>query len=136
MSGQKIVEGLQEAVEHAKGNATDVRETIVQVPVPTIGRIVHYKLNDTDAGAVNRRHDHANSHLAAHREAKTGVQLHVGNYVRAGEIYPMIIVRVWPQGSIEAVVNGQVLLDGNEVLWKASVLCGPDEGQFMWPERV
>ena len=88
--------------------------------IPSVGRIVHYVLTEQDATAINRRRSHANAHLVEHIEASNGVQVHVGNAVKAGEVYPMIITRVW--GSTEeSAVNGQLFLDGNDLYWLTSV---------------
>lgn len=107
---------------------------------PTIGCIVAYKLTETDAWAVNsRRADgarHADTRIA------DGAQVHVGPDVSAGDVLPLIITRVEHIGvdeldeevadlvksSVKAegapvdglrveVINGKVLLDGNDTLW-------------------
>lgn len=82
---------------------------------PTIGRCVHYTLCPDDCVRIG----HARR-LAGARE---------GNSVEAGETYPMTIVRVWPDGS----VNGQVLLDGDDSLWATSVKEGKGPGTWAWP---
>ncbi len=103
-------------------------------PIPTIGRIVHYRLRDTDADAINRRRKDARAKMDWHRENKTGAQVHVGNDVSGGEIYPMIITRVWGTDPTSAV-NGQVLLDGNDLYWVTSTALGDEPGRFCWPNR-
>ena len=103
--------------------------------VPTIGRIVLYKLTTSDADAINRRRNHAAAHLAEHRDAATGVQIHVGNGMAAGDIFPMVITRVWGT-TPESCVNGQVMLDGNDLLWVTSSIVGTEPGQFAWPVRT
>ena len=84
---------------------------------PTIGKIVHYSLSAADAEAINKRRQDASDHMHQHREESTGVVVHVGDHVEEGDVYPMIIVMVWPNGR----VNGQVFLDGNDAYWVASV---------------
>jgi len=42
---------------------------------------------------------------------------------------------VW-EGSPPIHVNGQVLLDGNDLYWATSVANGPGARQWRWPERV
>lgn len=44
---------------------------------------------------INRRGAQAAASLLKHRERVDGSQLHVGNGVAAGDVFPMIIVRVW-----------------------------------------
>ena len=102
---------------------------------PAIGRIVHYRLRDNDATAINRRRTDARAKMDWHRENKTGSQVHVGNDVSAGEVYPMIITKVWGSEAHSAV-NGQVLLDGNDLYWATSVCVGEGPGTFAWPVRA
>ncbi|WP_100813025.1 hypothetical protein [Microbacterium lacus] len=108
-------------------------------PIPSIGRIVHYTLSESDAEAINRRRDDAvaAAHNPRHadRQKPMGEQVHFGNPVREGDVFPMIIVRVWGT-TAESVVNGQVLLDGNDSLWVTSVGVGEGPRRFVWPPRV
>lgn len=97
---------------------------------PTVGRIVQYKLTKYDAEAVNKRRTDAIENGAAHQA--TGFVAHTGNSVDAGDVYPMLVVRVWSSGGS---VNGQVFLDGNDSLWVTSATEGTSERQWHWPER-
>jgi len=100
--------------------------------VPTIGRIVLYILNEADVKSINKRRRDAEDKNPG--EAENGVQIHVGNKVEAGDIFPMVVVRVWPRG----LINGQVLLDGNDTLWVRSKAEWSDEvkqGAWAWPLR-
>jgi hypothetical protein len=111
---------------------------IMSTPVPTIGRIVHYKLSEADAEQVNRRREDAHRHyrgpVGSATIEFTGDQRHIGNRVQEGDVYPMLIVRTW--GSTpESAVNGQVFLDGNDVLWVTSVGEGEGSRRFVWPTR-
>jgi hypothetical protein len=101
---------------------------------PSVGRIVHYVLSEQNADGVNRRRADASRNMAAHRDRADGGQVHIGNVAEAGQVCPLVIVRVW-SGEL---VNGQVLLDGNDTLWVSSMRLGePDElGTWHWPERV
>lgn len=85
---------------------------------PSIGRIVHYRLSGEDAYLINGRRRFA-------PESK-------GNTVTEGESYPMIITRVWGEHP-ESAVNGQVFLDGDDVLWATSVTVGEGPRTFSWP---
>jgi len=87
--------------------------------VPTPGRIVHYTLSEQDAARVKTQRGANGNSL-------------VGNFVMAGDVYPMVIVRVWGQGEH---VNGQVLLDGSDTLWVTSVSEGEGERTFAWPRK-
>ncbi len=107
---------------------------------PTIGRIVHYKLNDADAQAINKRRNDATAYNRANAGADpgqpgaTGHQSHVGNHAEAGQVYPATIVRVFsPQTS---TANLQVTLDGNDTYWATSRQEGDGEGAWSWPPRV
>lgn len=87
---------------------------------PAIGRIVHYTLSDDDARRIG------------HQRSLGSLQ---GNGVRAGEVYPMLITRVWDSGkpNPDAAVNGQVLLDGSDSLWVTSVKVGEGPRTYAWP---
>lgn len=104
-------------------------------PVPTVGRTVHYRLDSYDADTINMRRAQALANLPEHRERPTGAQLHVGNGVKAGDVFPMVIVRVWGDQP-KASVNGQVILDGSDNYWATSVVEGDGQRQWFWPERV
>jgi hypothetical protein len=104
--------------------------------IPTIGRIVHYTLSEADADAINRRREDAERHRRAGGlvPQNAGEQRHIGNRAEAGQVYPMLITRPW--GSTpESSVNGQVFLDGNDVLWVTSVSAGEGQRRFAWPTR-
>jgi hypothetical protein len=99
--------------------------------VPSIGRIVRYTLSESDAEAVNRRRDDwtANGYVT---QPATGFQAHVGNRAEAGQVCPMLIVRVWGE-TPESSVNGAVILDGNDALWVTSRSVGDGPGHYAWP---
>jgi hypothetical protein len=95
---------------------------------PTIGRLVHYKLSESDAAQINRRRV-AQPHSP---EWPAGAQAHVGNNVAAGETVPLIVIRNWSAD----LINGQALLDGNDQFWVTSAHQGDEPGQWNWPPRV
>lgn len=95
---------------------------------PSIGRVVHYMLSEFDAEAITRR------------RAGVGELHHIGNFVAAGQVYPMIITRVWDEDPVSAV-NGQVFLDGTDCYWacsKQQVAEDSTDKQGLWfaPPRV
>jgi hypothetical protein len=102
--------------------------------VPSIGRIVHYKLSEQDADSINvRRSDfrafqgsHAHPHEPGQPGA-TGHVAHVGNMVAASEVYPAVVVRTFE--GYEGV-NLQVALDGNDHFWATSRVEGDEPGQW------
>lgn len=106
--------------------------------IPSIGRIVHYKLNDSDVTEINRRRADARR-TSLHF---SGAIIHTGNQAEPGMVFPMLITRVWglgPNGAQiteESVVQGQVFLDGNDTLWVTSRHQGDSEGQWSEPPRV
>jgi len=107
---------------------------------PTIGRIVHYKLCDGDIEMILRRRTDGSA-IRAGLEKGTwprGAQAHIGNRATVGDVLPMMICRVWPNefGTEHDGVNGQVFLDGCDVLWVTSVGEGNNPGQWVWPPRV
>lgn len=100
--------------------------------IPTIGRIVHYKLTAEDAAQINRRRTTGESIAQRIMSWPLGAQAHIGNEAKEGEVFPMLITKVWGNDSNSAV-NGQVFLDGNDVLWVKSVTPGGGERGFSWP---
>ena len=102
---------------------------------PSIGRIVHYVLNQQDVEQIERRRVR-NAGRGPNWPA--GAQAHVGNPVSVGERVPMIICVVWPNehGPNFDGVNGQVILDGNDSLWITSAKEGTEPGTWHWPENV
>jgi hypothetical protein len=106
----------------------------IMTQVPTIGRIVHYRLSEQDADAINRRRADAYRNRAEIAESAVGYVAHSGNSAAAGDVYPMVVVRAWG-GEADSHVNGQVLLDGNDTLWVTSVTAGDGPRSFFWPPR-
>lgn len=108
--------------------------------VPSIGRVVHYRLSAQDVEQINRRRTTGKS--IAERLAErpfpfwhAGAQAHIGNDVAEGDTFPMLIVKTWGE-SAGSAVNGQVFLDGNDVFWATSRTVGDQPGTFSWPERT
>ncbi|MDP9185616.1 MAG: hypothetical protein M3O29_08120 [Actinomycetota bacterium] len=105
---------------------------------PSIGRIVHYKISEQDAVQINkRRADAKNLNAAGVTLASQGLgpQIHIGNGVQAGDVYPAMIVRTWG-GTRGSSVQLQVFLDGNDTFWATSVSEGDGERNWQWPPRV
>lgn len=104
------------------------------MPAPplSIGRIVHCTLSEQDAVEINRRRKDFHTSGGAHD--RSGFVGHVGNSVRAGDVFPAVIVRVWPESTVTC--NLQVLLDGNDTYWVTSRAEGTEAGRWSWPERV
>jgi hypothetical protein len=94
----------------------------------SLGRIVLYRLTSEDADAVTRRRRDADNFGA--RDNHTGYMVHHGNPVQAGDDFPAVVVRVWPDGA----VNARVLLDGTDVQWVTWIREGTETGQWRWPE--
>lgn len=104
----------------------------------TPGRIVLFTITEGHAKSIN-----------AQRTA-AGYSTKTGNQARAGDVYPLLVVRVWNDlGS----VNGQLFLDGNDSYWITSVTPSdqyapeapnsdaapgsfPAQGRWHWPPRV
>ncbi len=99
--------------------------------IPSIGRIVHYRLATWDVEAINRRR--ADAADAGRRD--DGAQVHTGNQVSEGDVFPAMIVRCW--GEIEgSMVNLQVFLDGNDTYWATSRVEGDALAHWFAPPRV
>ena len=108
---------------------------------PTIGRIVHYRLSQYDADAINKRRADFQAFRSNFsgpsdpgQAGADGHMAHVGNHATAGDVYPAVIVRVWNEPTI--TVNAQVHLDGNDVYWATSRTEGDQPGQWTWPPRA
>lgn len=76
---------------------------------PTIGRIVHYHVTQSNV-----------EHCAR-----------LGIIYSVGDIAPMLITRLYAEGH----VNGQVYFDGPDVLFALGVGEGTKPGQWSWPPR-
>ena len=105
---------------------------------PTVGRIVHYRLSAIDAENINRRRTSGAS-IAERLKSEpptwpAGAQAHIGNGATAGEVFPLVVVRVHDEPHL--TVNGQVLLDGNDQLWVTSAGEGTENGTWSWPPRA
>jgi hypothetical protein len=87
-----------------------------------VGEIVRYMLTAQNAADINRRREHRGSPILG--------QAHVGNLVSEGDIFPMMVVRVWGSDKDQAAANGQVFLDGSDTLWVTSVMPGTEPGCF------
>jgi hypothetical protein len=85
--------------------------------VPSIGRIVHYTLSEHDEALINERREAGDAR---------------GNAAERGQVYPLLITRTWGD-TPESSVNGQVFLDGDDVLWVTSRSVGEGPGRFAWP---
>lgn len=108
---------------------------------PSVGRIVHYKMAQYDADAINKRRADAVAFQRGNPGPVTpgqlgasGHQLHVGNSIAAGDVYPAMVVRVFDPTS--GTSNLQVLLDGNDTYWATSRKEGDEPGSWSWPPRV
>jgi len=84
---------------------------------PSIGRIVLYVLTEQDCKTIN--------------------VMSRGNTQQPGEILPLLICRVWDPARYDGkpTVNGQLFLDGPQVLWKTSVSLDAAKtlGSWHWP---
>lgn len=110
--------------------------------MPTIGRIVHYRLTAEDAAEIDRRRTTRGSiaeRMAdeSWRHWPEGAQAHLGNPVSEGQVCPAIIVAVWS----DTCVNLRVMLDGTDEFWALSRnpidMDGLDiPGRWFWPEAT
>ena len=152
----KMVGELKAEVERlAAQEGTTMKEKQMSEQIPSIGRIVHYRLSAQDVGEITRRRTTGksiaerlkwgvvgrhNDAIPAHSEDGSvrawpaGAQAHIGNEVHEGDVFPMLIVRIWGSAATSAV-NGQVFLDGNDVYWATSRIVGDQPGTFSWPVR-
>ncbi len=99
--------------------------------VPTIGRIVWYNMPNWHAEDINRRRKDARDRMDWHRALKSGAQVHVGNDVKAGQLYPAMVVVAWGDAPT-SLVNLHVFLDGGDQFWATSIGVGEKEGTYQW----
>lgn len=113
-------------------------------PVISIGRTVLYVITEQDAECINRRRTFPSSISDRVKDGTwpLGAQAHIGNPVRAKDIYPAIAVRVFAQNVCEITqntpVNLKVLLDGSDSYWATSRHEDPGgtPGTWHWPKRI
>src|SRR5690348_8096392 len=86
---------------------------------PKIGSILMLVLSAAMCEQINRRRTTGQSIGDRIKEDKwpLGAQAHIGNEATEGTVVPMIVTAVWS----DTCVNGQALLDGNDVYWAISV---------------
>lgn len=96
-----------------------------------IGDIVLYVLDEYDAAAVNRRRTNSYAIQLLRQEDRwpQGAQAHVGDYVRKGQTFPLIVYRAWEDLGEERV-DGQVILPGTDVLWVQARRQGFNVGEY------
>ncbi len=93
-------------------------------PIPSIGRIVLYRLTKSDVDKIQERW--------RSQFIKGGFEY---NPVFEGATHPMIIVHIFGnEPDIDSWVNGQVFLDGNDTHWACTQL-GIGPGTFSWPTK-
>lgn len=109
--------------------------------IPTIGRVVHYRLNEHDVNVIRARRDIVavgtprTKPTALYAAEPVAFRQHIGNEVKVGEVFPATIVRVFGE-TPQAPCNLQVHLDGNDTHWATSRSVGEGEGTFSWPSLV
>lgn len=94
-----------------------------------LGATVAYKLTEQDATTINHRRQMARRYGWSGNV--TGQLIHAGNQVSPGDVFPAVVVRVWPTSGL---VNLQVLLDGTDTLWSTSVHEGDGSAYGEWFE--
>lgn len=99
---------------------------------PSIGRIVHYGLGAGDVARIHKRREDFQRYRVSADYQDTGYVAHYGQPPLTGETLPLMITRVWDDGSI----SGQVILDGSDTLWVNMVPEGEGPGTWSWPPRV
>lgn len=106
-----------------------------EVPI-SVGRIVHYMFSESDAVEVNRRRTTRQivERLMPGQEWPEGAQAHIGNQHHAGDVLPLLVVRV--NDPATGSVNGQVFLDGNDTFWATSRVEGSAPGEWSWSPRA
>jgi hypothetical protein len=87
------------------------------MPLPTIGRIVLYKLTENDARRIQQQRSHDGT---------------TANMAGAGHVRPAVVVSAFG----DEALNLQVLLDGPDSYWATSRHEGDEPGTWAWPPRA
>lgn len=101
--------------------------------IPTLGRIVYYRLTIDDVRKINARRRDGREKFHMHQWQHNGTVVHNGNEVQEGQVVPMMIVAVWGN-TPQSCINGQAFLDGNDTYWVTSTSVGEDfeNGKYHW----
>lgn len=103
--------------------------------IPTVGKVVIYRISAQDATAINQRRADARDKLAWHHALRSGAQVHVGNTAQVGDEYPLMITKTW--GDAEgSCFNGQLFLDGNDLYWVTSTKMGDGPRECYLPRHL
>lgn len=115
--------------------------------VPSIGRIVHYRLTPQDVEQIMRRRTTGASIaerikqqvMTPDQDAEkmpkvvpswpAGAQAHIGNDVQAGDILPAMVLRVWGESGCS---NLKVQLDGSDEFWATSISFDETKAPGTW----
>jgi hypothetical protein len=98
--------------------------------MPSIGRIVRYRLHKAAVEQINDRLQAARHNCLTQDRPDACV----GNDVCEGQEVAAVIVAVWGN-TPGSCVNLKLLLDGNFDHWVTSVGLGTEPGTWSWPER-
>ncbi len=97
------------------------------------GRIVYFVFNEQCAAEVMRRRTTgkaiADRMKAVPAQWPAGAQAHIGNDIKAGDIYPAMVLRVWGDSGCS---NLRVFLDGSDDYWATSINYEADKREFSW----
>lgn len=95
----------------------------------TASTVCLYRLTASDAETVNRRRTSGGAIARRLTENPPqwpkGAQAHIGEPVKAGDEFPLIITRRLENGRF----SGQVILDGSDTLWVRDVPWGIGPGR-------
>lgn len=92
-------------------------------------RFVHYRLTADDVLAINnkRRPPLTIAQRIAFLMSPPPPSGFLGSSISVGDIFPMLVTAVRP---LDASLNGQVFLDGNDNLWVQNVREGTSPGNW------
>lgn len=92
-----------------------------------MGSQVLYVLSEEDAIQINRRRTSGPSIAERIKEKlwPCGAQAHIGSPVKAGDIFPALVIRTWGFEEFP-LANLQVFLDGCDVFWAMEVAGSPE----------
>jgi hypothetical protein len=133
---------VSEATDSMPGETPEGRMPVDHRIVPSVGRIVHYQMTSYDCTMLKEQR--ASLELKTDPKSIGGFSTKLaaeGNGYKEGEIVAAVIVRTWGD-SVESSCNLQLLLDGNDSMWKTSVSQtshpdnAPEFGRWSVPPRA
>lgn len=107
---------------------------------PTMGRIVHYTLDESDCRSIQAQRNGEVYDYSSDQHNGRKVHVWIGIPVHPGDVFPAMVVR--SRGDYKGEnIDLQVFLSGNDIHWCTAryetddPMGGPQKGRWHWPPR-